>query len=118
LNSTSAGVDEITVTLSLSGYDATWITATDGSQGVWLGIGWNSKLMPGTNVVVCYYNYTNTIADHFVCLDGKNNGYTGSVPYPDQSNISNVTTITNSISTSSGTSSFSVSFTRPLTPTS
>ena len=57
-NSTSGGSDILEVSLILTGYDATWLTSTDGSKGVYLGIGWNSVAMGGTNVVMCTLYYT------------------------------------------------------------
>jgi len=52
-----SGEDYLSMVLSLQHYDATWITETDGSQGVWLGIGFNTDSMFPSNVVVCYLGY-------------------------------------------------------------
>ena len=45
----------------MTNYDATWIDTTDGSDGVWVGIGFDNDEMSYTNVVVCmlYYNTSN-----------------------------------------------------------
>ena len=52
-----SGEDYLALTLSLQDYDATWITEADGSQGVWLGIGFDTQSMYTSNVVVCYLGY-------------------------------------------------------------
>jgi hypothetical protein len=106
------GVAALSIALSITGYDGSWISTTDGSEGMWMAVGFNSKFMPGTNVVYCYIPYTGTGTDEFSCVDAQNSGYTGPVDFSDQSFISDVTTITNDI-LNTGTSTLEVSFTRP-----
>jgi hypothetical protein len=49
------------MTLTLTNFDATYATSTDGSDGVWLGIGFDNTVMAPTNVVVCTcLNFGNT----------------------------------------------------------
>lgn len=83
-----------------------------------MAVGFNSKIMPGTNCVVCYYAYTGSGADTFTCEDASNSGYSGPVAFSTQDFISGVTTVSNAIDTTTAdASSLSVSFTRPLNPT-
>lgn len=115
----SNGVAALDITLTISGYDATAITTTDGSEGMWMAVGFNRLFMPGTNCVVCYIPYTGSGTDKFTCEDAANSGYSGPVAFKTQTFITNVTTITNTISVvASTTSSLSVSFLRPCVPSS
>ncbi len=91
--SDSDGNAALDITLSLYYYDATWITTTDGSEGVWMAVGFNSNSMSGANVVYCYITYTGSASDDFSCVDAVNSGYNGPVDLDDQTYITGVTTI-------------------------
>ena len=84
------------MTLFLDNYDATWITTDDGSEGIWMGIGFNSAVMTPTNVVVCQYLYTgNTIFGRVTCQNGQNaNPSHSATTFPDPtSDIYKVSTV-------------------------
>ena len=80
-----------------------------------MGIGFNSILMPFSNVVVCFYNYTGKSTDSFFCDDGENGFYVAPTMFASQKSIQNVKTITKNVVTKQGKlSSLEVSFERQL----
>jgi hypothetical protein len=62
-NYTYNSSEYLAVSLLLTNYDASWIDTTDGTDGVWLGIGFDNDEMSYTNVVVCMLLY-NSSADN------------------------------------------------------
>mmetsp|Transcript_9068 Transcript_9068/g.6824 ORF Transcript_9068/g.6824 Transcript_9068/m.6824 type:complete len:98 (+) Transcript_9068:287-580(+) len=51
------GETYLEVFLKLTNLDASWITHSDGSQGIWMGIGFDTKHVLEANTVVCYLPY-------------------------------------------------------------
>ena len=85
----------LNISLSLQNYDATsWAATTDGTVGVWFGIGFNSAVMTPANVVVCEFMYTGAATGSISCLNGYNPNPTHKpTTFPDPTaDITNVTT--------------------------
>ena len=58
------------VSLKLLNYDYSSWTATDGSFGHWLSIGFGKNQMPGADIIMCVFRYRGTTSDDkFVCFD-------------------------------------------------
>ena len=75
----------------LNNVDATtW--NTQGEMGYWLGIGFGSTMMDGSDIVICQFKNTGQASDKFMCTDRKSNGY--STPALDEvDNVDDVDTV-------------------------
>lgn len=71
-NYTVNDTDYLSVSLLLTNYDASWITDADGSDGLWLGIGFGNTEMSLTNVVVCSIYFNSSDDTTFTCENGYN----------------------------------------------
>ena len=104
--------------LSLSNVNTSQWTLTDGSEGLWLGLGYNSTAADtSSDFTLCYYNYTNSTADHFTCKGALFNQTSSQFNTSASSQIvSNVMTLLAQVppNNSSLLGNFSVSFTRPF----
>jgi hypothetical protein len=96
------------MTLSITGVDTSAWT-TDGSYGYWLAVGFGTKVMTGSDIVLCALYYTNS-GSTFTCDDRSSSGY--SRPTLDTTN--NVVSYSSSNTFGSGTASLSATFTRLL----
>jgi len=45
------------VSLLFANYDASWISTSDGSEGVWFGIGFDTTKLANSNFVVCFCKF-------------------------------------------------------------
>jgi hypothetical protein len=62
------------VTLNLQNFNTSSWTVIDGSEGVWLGLGYNAtNEEQSPDFTLCYYNYTNSSSDQFTCKDAQFN---------------------------------------------
>jgi hypothetical protein len=63
--------DFFNASLTLKDYNiSTW--TVESSSGLWMGLGYGSAQLEGTDFTVCEYNFTNstTGTDKFICRDG------------------------------------------------
>jgi hypothetical protein len=70
LNETSQN-PALKVIMNISNVDISSWNTTDGSQGLWAGIGYNTEKISGSDFSLCYYNFTNSTNDRFNCTDGS-----------------------------------------------
>ena len=64
------GVPKVRFTLRMKDYDISSWTTTQGTYGIWLGIGFGSQIMDGADIVHCQYAFSNNSnVDKFVCND-------------------------------------------------
>lgn len=105
------------VTLSLQGVNiADWNT-TDGSQGLWVGLGYATTGMANADFTMCIYNYYGPENSRFNCGDGKmKTSQTEEPPYiwDDIQNIDNIVTLQQEFILENNTANFKVQFTRPF----
>ena len=65
----AGGVNQIRFILRMKNYNVTKWTSS-GKDGLWLGLGFGSLVMNGSDIVHCQFIYTNnTSNDKFVCND-------------------------------------------------
>ena len=70
-------------TLKINNVDiSTWKTA-NGNFGYWLGIGYGTTIMAGSDIYLCTFRYYGLTSDTFYCYDDFANAH--SVPISDQS---------------------------------
>ena len=63
------------VTLTIADVDATTCD-TQGEMGYWLGIGFGTPWMLGSDIVLCQFKHTgNSAVDKFLCSDRKASGH-------------------------------------------
>lgn len=99
--------------MNLTNYDTSAFNGTDGSEGLWVGIGLGGREMPGTDVIVCTVNYTNNSNnDKFWCREGTS----GDDVAPDFWNTSQPTYSTVLVQYANGMANYSVQFVRKLSP--
>lgn len=82
--------DFFNATLSIQDYNISNLNASTGS-GFWLGLGYGSKLLEGSDFTVCEYRFTNQTTDQFNCLDGKFEN--GNFTFNESQNITGVRTV-------------------------
>ena len=89
---------------------STWSNTTN--TGLWLGLGYGSSQLEGTDFTVCEYNYTNSTSDSFVCMDGmyENGGFN----FSENQNITSNQTVQADFNYETGTANFTVNFVRPF----
>ena len=51
------------VTLNLANVDTSAVTTTDGTDGIWVGLGFNSATMYPANVILCTFLYNGDTTD-------------------------------------------------------
>ena len=60
----------IVITQKIVGFNtSTWASATSGTKGVWMGIGFGNTVMTNTDIVACVMPFTNKDTDAFLCYD-------------------------------------------------
>ena len=88
---------------------STW--STQGTDGVWLGIGFGQQQMAGSDIVMCQFLFSGTTAnDNFICSDRYATG--DSMPSLDTTNDIVTTGTTRSYNTTSTLANLTVTFTR------
>ncbi len=61
---------QVRFTLRMKDYDISSWTTTQGTFGIWLGIGFGSQIMDGADIIHCQLQFSNsTTNDIFVCND-------------------------------------------------
>lgn len=65
----------LVITLNVTNYTTTAWTSTDGTKGMWLGLGFGNTRMVKTDIVRCVYQHKALVTDTFVCQDGYNPDY-------------------------------------------
>jgi hypothetical protein len=61
---------QVRFTLRMKDYDISSWTTTQGTFGIWLGIGFGSQIMDGADIIHCQIQFSNsTTNDIFVCND-------------------------------------------------
>jgi hypothetical protein len=70
------GKTQVRFLLRLKDYDISSWTSSQGSFGIWLGVGFGKTVMDGSDIVHCQYAFSNNSAvDKFVCNDRYASGY-------------------------------------------
>jgi hypothetical protein len=70
------GANYLYMRLSLLGYNASWINTTDGTMGLWLGIGFDTRTAFPANVVICNISFLGNGGDpQFKCFNGQGIGH-------------------------------------------
>ena len=103
--------DFFNATLSIQDYNISTWNATNG-DGVWLGLGYGSQQLEGSDFTVCEYRFMDQPTDSFSCLDGKFEN--GNFTFNENQNITGVQTLNASINFENKTGNFSVAFSRPF----
>jgi hypothetical protein len=62
--------DTLTVELFVTNWNRTSWALTNGSQGLWVGLGYGNTVM-NADVTFCSYTFYNLTTDTFVCKDGQ-----------------------------------------------
>jgi hypothetical protein len=103
------GDRELQIELFLSDIDTSdW--ETTGVNGVYIGLGFGSKVMAGTDTLVCLISYSGDMAfDQFNCYEGTN-GYYSPPTFWANNGVSSYTTT--SVTYENGKASYSVYLTR------
>ena len=105
------------VTLSLQNVDISGWNTTDGSQGLWLGLGYSTFTMANADFSMCFYYYNGPENSTFDCGDGKMKPSNLEDPpyiWDDSQDIGNITTLQQDFFPENNTANFKVQFTRPF----
>ena len=116
VNRTDENDPWVTINLNLNDYDISpWLTA-DGTFGLWLGIGYGTSIMMSADMTMCFYNFTNTTNDQFICRDGFISSDRSRL-FNETNNIESNATLLSNFDFETNTANFSVSFVRPYNGT-
>jgi hypothetical protein len=63
--------DFFNATLSIQDFNISSWNTTDGTQGLWLGLTYGSRIRNNSDSAVCRYDFNNATTDAFECIDGK-----------------------------------------------
>ena len=90
---TNTANPSLVLQLKIENLDVSTWTATNGSQGLWVSLGWNTDEMDNADAAICLYYYRNAASDTFICSDFKADAE-GNFNADTINNIMNVSTIT------------------------
>ena len=96
-------------TLNLQNYKSTDSWKTDGKSGLYVALGYNTKVMANADVTFCSFVYNGRANDSFVCSDISYDADRRPL-FVERNDISNVKTVAASMTSGQ----FSVSFERPF----